>query len=60
MKYGQDRMIIKVQNKVFLRPSLKNNLFAVNRLTVLRVGRYIGRIFFFYKLDGMGEILNMN
>ena len=39
-------MIIKVQNKVFLRLSSKNNLFAVNRLTVLRVGRYIWVGFF--------------
>ena len=38
-------MITKVQNIVFLRPSLKNNLFAVARLTVLTLGRYIGRNF---------------
>ena len=52
-------MIIEGQNKVPLTPSLKNNLFAVNLLTILRVDQYIGNILF-YKLDGMGEILSMN
>ena len=40
-------MVIKVQNKVFLRPSLKIICFLSTDSHFLRVGRYIGRIFFF-------------